>query len=144
MQFQQLNRSDPEKAWGIFGNSSGSTIPVDAAVALDLTTASMNGNNVLQPTTAGLGVVVGLADASIASGGFGLIQLYGYRASSVIFQTNSSYPAGARLVPVNAQNYLNTNSSSGDGLQGWFHLLASVASASASGTVSAAVHIRAM
>jgi hypothetical protein len=135
MKVQQLNATDAEKVFGAF--SAASAVAADAVVQLDITT-TVNGNAVVQPATAGLNAVVGIADAAIAAGGVGLVQLYGYRGTSKILLTDTTQAAGARLVAVNAQDYLRS-SATGDLL---FVLLES--HTTGTGTVSKKVMIRAL
>lgn len=139
MRLQQINRSDPEKVFAIFYSLAGTS--KDYVVCLD-TTSLADGISVIQPTTAGLEAVAGIVDADIAALSYGLVQIYGYRASSLcktVNSSDSSYAAGVPMVAVNGANYLN----SGTGHQ-YFVVLESVASSSATGTISKKIHIRAM
>lgn len=137
MIFQQLNASDAEKVFGLY--SAAGAVAADAVVQLDITT-TVNGNAIVQPATAGLNAVVGICDAAIAASGTGLVQLYGYRGTSKIFQTDTSVAAGARLVAANAVDYLRS-SATGDLL---FVLLENIATSSASATISKKILIRAL
>ena len=139
MLIQQLNRTDPEKVFIVVKNAEGSEIKKDAVVQLDIST-DIDGNRAVQPNSNELNAVIGLADKAIADGAFGLVQCYGYRASSIVFQTDTSIAAGVKLVAVAGQNYAQS-SASGDLL---LVLCESVASSSASATISKKVHIRMM
>lgn len=134
MRLQQINRTDPEKVFGIFYSVAG--VAKDAAVCLD-TTSLADGISVIQPTTAGLEAFVGIVDSTIGALSYGLVQIYGYRASSQYLSTNTSVPAGVPLVAANGADSLVSTS----GHQ-WVVLLES--KTSSSGTQSLKIHIRAM
>ncbi len=126
------------------------SFPVDAAVIWQ-TTTDADGLEVRQADTGKLWGFVGLLDASLASatGNYGLCQVGGYRGSSVFFQTNSNYAAGEPFVPVVAKQYIDSIATttatntvvSQQPIYGV--LLASIASSSASATISRKVFIRA-
>ena len=81
---------------------------------------------------------------------YGLVQVYGYRSTSRLFQTNTSIDTGQPLVPVAGAVYLQsisslTTSSSDVTLQPVFAVLGeSIVSSSASATVSRKIFLRAM
>lgn len=129
----------------VFKNVEGSTIPADAVVQLDDST-STDGIRVLQTNSGGLGLAVGIADASMATSGnsqFGYVQTYGYRGTSKVWTTNSSLVVGDVLIPVAAKDYLARNDTA-SGLNGHFVALASLETTSASATASAKIFIRCM
>lgn len=103
---------DPEVVYGSFYNPSGSTLPKDSIAQLDITTA-VDGVRVSQPTTAGLIAMVGVVHANIATLKYGLVQTYGYRSTCKVLTTDTSQPAGVRLIAVNAQDYA-ASTSAGD------------------------------
>ena len=139
MLIQSINRDDADKVFVSVKNAEGSALPVDSMVQLDLTT-DIDGNRVVQPNSAETNAVVGMLDEALAIGAYGIAQSYGYRASSVVFQTNTSIAKGVKLVPVAGQNYV-ASSASGDLL---VVLCESIASSTASATISAKVHLRMM
>ena len=148
MIIKRLNRSDPERVFVVaLCNEANSA---DDTVALETASASIDGIKVRQPDTGLLYTFVGVSDASLASGAYGLIQVYGYRSTSKVFQTNTSQDTGVVLVPVAAAAYLqstasSTTSSANVTQQPIFAcLLESVASSASSVTISARVFIRAM
>jgi hypothetical protein len=128
-----------EAAFGVFKNSEGATIPADAVCQMSLSTP--NGIKMVQPNTAELDAVVGVADAAIADASFGLVQTYGYRATSKVLLTDTSQAAGLKMVPVAGQDYL-ASVAAGDGRDGLFVLLES--HTTGTGTTSKKIHIRAM
>ena len=90
MIFQRVNRTDPERVFIIMENSEGATVNKDATVQMDLTAADIDGVKMRDMDTANLYAFVGVADAAISDNAFGLIQVYGYRSTAQIFQTNTS------------------------------------------------------
>lgn len=85
MIFQRVNRTDPEKIFVIAKNVyTTAAVTVGQAVQWDL--ASLDGLSVTRPTAratnAGMALAGVVASASIAaSGGYGLIQVYGYHSA---------------------------------------------------------------
>lgn len=110
MIFKRLNRTSAEQVFGVFkANEAG--IAADDPVALSVTggAATPDGVGVEQPTaSAGIAVnaFVGVADAAIANGAYGLVQVYGYRSTSRVLQQLSSVIAGSALYPVSDQDFL--------------------------------------
>lgn len=148
MLFQRTNRSDPERVFIVVLSNEAQA--ADDTVQWELTAASIDGVKVRQPDTANEWAFVGIADAAIASGSYGLVQIYGYRSTSRLFQTNTSINTGVPLVPVAAVAYMAsisslTTSSSDVTLQPVFAVLGeSIVSSSASATVSRKIFLRAM
>lgn len=150
MIFQRLNRTDPERTFVIVQNNEGATLNKDAACQWELASASIDGVKVRQHDTGNDYAHVGIVDANIANGEFGLVQVYGYRSSSILFQTNTSQDTGVALVPVAGQNYLQSVASTSASnaaptQQPIFEVLGeSIASSSASATISKKIFIRAL
>jgi hypothetical protein len=146
--FQRVNRSDPERAF--IAVLSNETCAADDACIWETASASIDGVKVRQPDTALLHAFVGIADAAITSGQYGLVQVYGYRTTSRVFQTNTSQDTGAALVPTAGAAYMAsvataTASNSAVTQQPIFAVLAeTIASSSASATISAKLFIRAL
>jgi hypothetical protein len=149
MLFKRLTRDLPEQVFVVVENNEGTTLAKDQTVQIDNTTA-VDGIKSRALDTGALYCFQGLADAAIAAGGFGLVQVYGYRSTSKVFQTDTSLAAGAPLVPVAAVAYLQTvastiASNAAVTLQPFYAaLLESVVSSSASATASAKIFIRAL
>ena len=146
MLFKRLNRTDAERVFSVF-QANVANIAADDVVQLEMTAASVDGVKIVQPTSAQLNGTVGIADAAIANGAYGLVQIYGYRSTSRILQSGSTLPIGVALVPVAAQDWLDTLSLAG--LAGLafplFTLLETAQSAiGANSTVSKKIFIRAM
>lgn len=144
MLFKRLNRSDAERVFCVFqANVAG--IAADDVVQLELNATSVDGVKIIQPTAAQLWATVGIADAAIGNGGYGLVQIYGYRSTSRILLTGTSLTAGCVLGPVAASDYLQSQATVPIGYLPAFVLLESASSAAgATDSVSKKVFIRAM
>ena len=141
MIFKRLNRTSPEQVFVVMqANESG--IAADDVVALE--DSSPDGVKIQQPTTATLSAIVGVADAAIANGAYGLVQVYGYRSTSRI-QVTSSQSAFMNLKPVTAADFfISEPPLAGSGIiQPSFICLESIADQSGS-TVSRKIFIRCM
>jgi len=143
MQFKRLNRSDGEKVFVVM-QANEANIAADDVVMLELTAASVDGVKIGQPTTAGLSATVGIADAAIANGAFGLVQVYGYRSTCRVVLTGTSGTPGHVLQPVNAQDYLAYGGTIPANLSPMFVILASFATSATSATASTKIFIRCM
>ena len=151
MLIQHVNRTDPERVFIMVDNGEAATLPANAVVIWE-TTTDANGVQVIQPDTGKLWGFAGVLDVSMASatGNYTLAQSYGYRASSIVLQTDTSVAAGEPLVPVAGQNYFDsiattTASNAAVTLQPIYGvLLASIASSAASATLSRKIFIRGM
>ena len=145
MIFKRVNRTDAESVFIVMSaNESG--VAADDVVQLELTAASVNGVLVVQPNTGELNATVGIADAAIGSGAYGLVQIYGYRSTSRVLQTGTSLTLGVALGPVAGSDMLATAASVGPGAYlPAFVLLESAASApGADSTISKKIYIRMM
>jgi hypothetical protein len=78
MYSQRINRDDAEKVF-INVQSTYSTASLAAGDAVCFDVASYDGLNVTIPLTANFGMACGVAAETIADGGFGLVQCWGYR-----------------------------------------------------------------
>jgi len=148
MIFQRVNRSDPEKVFIVV--QSNGTIISDQVVQWELNSASVNGVLIRSVAASNEWSTVGVADKAIASGAYGLVQVYGYRRTSLVFQTNTSFDTGVPLVPVAGQSYWSsfgsTYASNTTVTQAPVLAvnMASVASSAASAQVSTKIFIRAL
>lgn len=144
MIFQRVNRSDPERVF-IVMQANAANIAKDDAVGLDMTAASVDGVKITQPATGTLHACVGVADNAIANGDYGLVQVWGYRSTSRVFQTNTSIDTGNVLIPVAAADYFASVALTTSIIQPIRAvLLESIASSSASATISAKVFLKAI
>jgi hypothetical protein len=101
MLFRRINRSSPEQVFIVVQNVSGGTLTAGYAACWEL--GSADGVRVTQPATANLYAFAGVCDADIANNGYGLLQIYGYRASAYIYSSTGSSAAGDVLFPVNSE-----------------------------------------
>ena len=143
MLFKRINRTSAEQVFAVF-QANEASIAADDVVALELTAASVDGVKVVQPNTSELTVTVGVADAAIANGAYGLVQIYGYRSTSRINTTGASLTPGMGLVAVAGQDYLETASLANVVALPSFVILESAASTGTTATVSKKIFIRAM
>src|SRR5437867_8105326 len=104
--FQRVNRSDPERVFIVV--LSNETNVADDCCAWETASASIDGVKVRQPDTGVLFGFVGVADAAITSGNYGLVQVYGYRSTSRVFQTNTSQDTGNALTPTAGAPFLES------------------------------------
>lgn len=104
MLFQRVNRNDPEKIFVIVYNSYSTAAITDGqGVIWDFATDA-DGVGVTRPTAratnAGLAAAGVVASASIASGSYGLVQVFGYKASVRMRTVTSGTPAIAAGRPL--------------------------------------------
>lgn len=134
-------------------NSEGSTQSKDDVCAWETASASVDGVRVRQPDTAHAGSIVGIIDADLTDTSYGLVQVYGYRSSSKVFQTNTSQDTGAFLEASLGAAHLSSYASSltiasqttvsityrpGP----YFVLAETIASSAASATISSKLFVR--
>jgi hypothetical protein len=147
MLFKRITPDLPESVFVVVRNNEGGAMVAGQAVQLDVSTA-VDGVKAVQPNTNELFATMGVADSAIADQDMGLVQVYGYRSSAVVFQTNTAQTAGVPLVPTAGQNYLasvatTVSSNANVTLQPMIAVLGeSVASSAASATIAAKVFIK--
>lgn len=150
MIFQRLSRTDPERVFVVVQNNSGSTMNKDTTAQLDLASASIDGVKVRVPAASNEWAFMGIIDANIAANDYGLCQVYGYRSTSLIFQTNTSQDTGVPLGPSAGNAYLvslasTTASTNVDTQVPIFAVLGeSIVNSAASSSVSRKIFIRAL
>jgi hypothetical protein len=143
--FKRVNRTDAESVFIVMqANEAG--VAADDVVQLELTAASVNGVLVVQPNSAELNATVGIADAAIGNGAFGLVQIYGYRSTSRILQTGTTHALGVALSPVAGSDMLATTVSVGLGayLPTFVLLETAATGAGTDSTISKKIFIRCM
>ncbi len=145
MLFKRLNRTDAERVFSVFqANAAG--VAANDVVGLETTAASVDGVKVIQVGAGILGnITVGIADAAIANGAYGLVQIYGYRSTSRIEMSGSTLAIGAPLGVKPSSDVLLTVASLSPAFLPSFVLLetlSSTAAATAEGT--AKIFIRCM
>lgn len=128
--------------------NEGAALNVDQTVQWEVAAASVDGVRVRDMDTANERCFAGVVDAAIADGAYGLIQIYGYRSTSLILTTDTSITTGVPLVPVAGQDYFSsivssTSSNANVTLQPVFAVLLESITTSA-GAVSRKIFIRSM
>lgn len=99
MIFKRVSRTSAEKIFMVAQNVSGSTATAGYALVFDVG-ASVDGVRVTQASSTDLQAFAGVADSDIANNDYGLIQVYGYRASVRIQSSTGSSVAGDNLTVV--------------------------------------------
>lgn len=102
MIFKKMSRNSPETAFIVVKNVSGSTITAGYSCVFDVG-ASVDGVRVSQADTADLQAYAGVADSDIADSAYGLVQVYGYRATTYIYSSVGVSAAGDNLTVVNGE-----------------------------------------
>ena len=83
MLFKRISRSDAETAFIVVKNVSGSTMTAGYHAFFDSSTLA-DGVGVSMARTEALNSYAGCIDAAIANNGYGLAQVYGYRAAGYV------------------------------------------------------------
>lgn len=153
MLFQRVNRSDPERVFISLRNTEGSSLTADSVCQWATASASVDGVAIRAPDTSHAGSIVGVVDAAISDGDYGLVQVWGYRSSSRVFQTNTSQDTGAfmeaSLGAVHLSSYASSQTMASATTASithrpgpYFVLAETIASSAASATISAKMFIR--
>ncbi len=98
MEFQRVNRTNSETAFGVCENRSGGTILGNFPVCFTTTAGSNDGHQVVAPASGNLFTFAGFADADIADAAVGRYQCYGYRDSVRCHALGTSVTIGAGVV----------------------------------------------
>jgi len=144
MLFKRTSRDNPEVAYIVVKNVSGSTMTAGYSCVFDVET-NVDGVSVSQADAADLQAFAGVVDADIANGAFGLAQVYGFRSSAYIYSSAGSSAAGDILTVVANEWGLTPATTSGSAKA--FGFLAEAISASASSSqyhTTASVFVRAL
>ncbi|MGI9298580.1 MAG: hypothetical protein ACR2QC_11895 [Gammaproteobacteria bacterium] len=99
MLLKRLNRDEPERVFIVVENNEGAQMDKDSTCQLDLTT-DVDGVKARDVDQHEQYAFLGVVDANLADGDFGLVQVYGYRSSSNVVRTNTNLSAGMVLAPV--------------------------------------------
>ena len=137
MLFKRATRTQPETIFMVVQNVHAGTITAGYSCVFD-TGASADGVRVTQATTAAFGAYAGVADVDIAANAYGLIQVYGYRASTWVLSSAGAHDTGNTLIPVNAQWYLGPGGAPSASAKSYACLMQTIAASSSSGYVSLA------
>lgn len=147
MIFKRLNRTAPEQVFAVFkANEAGISADDVVQVSVSGGAATPDGVGIEQPTgsaTIATNGAVGVADAAIGNGAYGLVQIYGYRSTSRVLGLLTSIAAGTTLRPVSDADYFET-AAPHIAIAPTFFLLDSVPQSASTGTTSAKIFIRSM
>lgn len=99
MLFKRVSRTQAETVFIVAKNVSGSTITAGYSCVFDVG-ASVDGVRVSQADSTDLQAYAGVADADIANNAFGLIQVYGYRATTYLYSSTGTSVTGDNLTVV--------------------------------------------
>ena len=97
MLFKRVSRSSPEVIKMVVYNAHGASITAGYAVCFD-TGASADGIRVTKCKTSSLSAFAGVVDSDIANGAYGLVQVYGYRASTYVSRSTVGTSVTQRLL----------------------------------------------
>lgn len=113
MQFQQIDRSDPEKVYAAIYNVSGTTL--SAGAACYHVVASGDGISVSNAGTTRKWAFAGIVKDAIADSTYGRAQVHGIcSAYMVLADTTSAASPGDQLNAVNSATYLKHFSAASD------------------------------
>ena len=100
MLIQQLQASTPDAVWVCGQNLSTGSLTGNTLVCWEGVIASSVsfGNGFMQPITSNLSLFAGVLDADVATGAYGLIQVYGNRASIAANPATNVSISGAGLI----------------------------------------------
>jgi len=143
MLFKRVSRSQPEVVYLVVQNVSGSTITAGYSCVFDVG-ASTDGVRVTQASSTDLQAYAGVADSDIADDAFGLVQVYGYRASAYIYSSTGTSASGDELTVVADEWGVTPQATSGDAKSFGFLCEAVAASSSSQYHTTAKVFIRAL
>lgn len=102
MLFKRISRTEAETVFIVVQNVSGSTLTAGYGCVFD-TSASVDGVRVTQASAGDTSAFAGVAHSDIANSSYGLIQVYGYRASALISYSSVSVVVGDLLGPYAGQ-----------------------------------------
>ena len=143
MLFKRISRTDAEKVYIVVQNVCGSTITQGYGCCFDVG-ASVDGVRVTKCETTDMQAFAGVADSDIANNGYGLVQVYGYRAAVSIYASTGSSATGDNLTVVGDQWGLTPATSVGTSKAFGFLCEAVSASSSSQYNTKAKAFIRAL
>lgn len=137
MLFQRINRSDPEKVFLVV--KAGEDLKSGRPVCMHFSGTDDGLVGWLANAASDVSAVVGIADADITSGEYGLVQCYGYRsAAKAICASNFTIANLAIMVPHSTgSGLLSMSASIGASTVAQPSFIAAVSASSVSSDVSA-------
>ena len=143
MLFKRITRSDAETAFIVVKNTSGSTMTAGYHAFFDVSTAA-DGVAVTMCTSTALNAYAGCIDAAIANGGYGLAQVYGYRAAGLVI-ASGLVASGENLMPEDGKWSLTcTATATTSGFKAFAFICETIASATQSTSANKRIFIRAL
>ena len=143
MLFKRIGRTSPEVAYMIVQNVSGSTMTAGYSCVFDVS-ASVDGVRVTQASATDLQAYAGVVHEDLTNNSYGLIQVYGYRASAYIYSSTGTSAAGDNLTVVAAEWGLTPATTGGTAKAFGFLAEAISASSSSQFHTTAKVFLRAL
>lgn len=143
MLFKRISRDNAEVCYIVVKNVSGSTMTAGYSGVFDVG-ANVDGVRVTQASSTDLQAYAGVADSDIDNNAYGLMQVYGYRASAYIYSSTGSSASGDELTVVAAEWGLTPQATSGDAKSFGFLCEAVSASSSSQYHTTAKAFIRAL
>jgi len=143
MLFKRISRSQAETVFIVVQNVCGSVATAGYAVCFD-TGASVNGVRVTKCETTDMQSFAGVVDSDMANSAYGLVQVYGYRASGAIYASTGSSVTGDNLTVVGDQWGLTPATSVGSSKAFGFLCEAVAASSSSQFNTTAKIFVRAL
>lgn len=143
MLFKRISRSQAETIFIVVQNVCGSTMTAGYSICFDVG-VSVNGVRTTKCETTDMQSYAGVVDADIANNGYGLCQVYGYRASGAIYASTGSSVAGDNLVVVGDQWGLTPATVAGTAKAFGFLCEAVTASSSSQFNTTAKIFVRAL
>lgn len=121
MQFQQLNREQPENVYRVVKNVEGATITTGLPVSL-INTSTNGVNAVISNAAADHPGFIGVAVSDIANNDFGRVQIGGWVASVLLSHVGTSITINANdpLVPSPSGFFSGAPTYANSGLKGLF------------------------
>lgn len=113
---KEADRTGPEQIFINVRNTSGATISQNCPVYFEHD-AVTDGNAVSQCSALiqGVSLFAGITNAKLADDAYGIVQVYGYRASCQVSGASAGCEVGLALLPVKSEDYMQDSSSSGAG-----------------------------
>jgi hypothetical protein len=103
MLFKRVSRTSAETIFVVVKNVTGGTLTAGYSCVWD--TSTVDGVRVTKNGAATLTLYAGVADADIANNGYGLIQVWGYRANAYVSYSSVSIVVGDALGPYAAASW---------------------------------------
>lgn len=143
MLFKRISRSDAETAFIVVKNVSSSTMTAGYSCVFDVGT-NADGVRVTQCSSFDLNAYAGVVDATLANNGYGLVQVYGYRAAGYVC-ASGLVASGENLCPTaDVWSLAAYASAATSGFKAFGFICETIASATQSTSANKRIFIRAL